>query len=74
MHMTKEKYLIGSDVLAYLYQRQQALADALALAVEDRWARADLETVAVQYREVGKLIDEIEKKPATEVTDADLDK
>lgn len=74
MHMTKDKYLIGSDVLAYLYQRQQALADALALAVEDRWVRADLETVAVQYREVGKLIDEIEKKPATEVTDADLDK
>ena len=74
MHMTKDKYLTGSDVLAYLYQRQQALADALALAVEDRWVRADLETVAVQYREVGKLIDEIEKKPATEATDADLDK
>lgn len=74
MHMTKDKYLTGSDVLTYLYQRQQALADALALAVEDGWVRADLETVAVQYREVGKLIDEIEKKPATEVTDADLDK
>ena len=55
MHMTKDKYLIGSDVLAYLYQRQQALADALALAVEDRWVRPDLETVAAQYREVGKL-------------------
>lgn len=68
MHMMKDKYLTGFDVLTYLYKRRQALASVLALAVEDKREYADLETVAAQYREVDDLIDEVEKKPTTEAT------
>lgn len=77
MRNLKGDYILSTDILEYLEQRQLQAADALAVGIDDGWSNEDLQEAAGRYRELKLAIDTVSvpyKKPTVEATDAGLDK
>ena len=79
---TTGDFIFGQEILEYLLSKRQDFADQLVNAYHENWPKTEIAQIVGAYDATDDAIKAIsmpwqaitEKKPATEVTDADLDK